>query len=139
MTNEELAALLTKLDGEATPGPVKVVLIGYQPEPRLVDSTEKLLAIFGNAEDPREVFDEWNGNAELFATYRNHHAQIVAGLAALGEVERLKRAFSFVAKVHETFKTDMEQGYRSRDREYAVDMLGKAIEIAALQPAKETP
>lgn len=80
MTNEELAALLTKLDGEATPGPVKVVLIGYQPEPRLVDSTEKLLAIFGNAEDPREVFDEWNGNAELFATYRNHHAAILSAL-----------------------------------------------------------
>lgn len=59
MTNEELAALLTKLDGEATPGPVN-----------------------------RHHVSEAHFN--LLATYRNHHAQIVAGLAALGEVERMR-------------------------------------------------
>lgn len=83
----DLITELKALKEKATPGPVTVVSIGYHREPRLVDSTEKLLAIFGNAEDTEVAFAEWEANAELVAALVNHLPTIIARLEEADRVE----------------------------------------------------
>jgi hypothetical protein len=46
----------------------------------------------------------------------------VAGMKA--EIDRLKRLEKAARTVLETFQKDEAQGYRSRERQYAIDMLG---------------
>jgi hypothetical protein len=42
-----------------------------------------------------------------------------------------------VETVLKTFRADEAQGYRSRDRQYAIDILGKALEQATSLPSTD--
>jgi hypothetical protein len=48
----------------------------------------------------------------------------------------LQRLREWVTVVHDRFVASEAQGYRSRDRQYAIDMLGKALEVVA-SPVEE--
>ena len=43
------------------------------------------------------------------------------------EIERLQRVEHMARCVLETFRKDEAQGYRSRDRQFAIELLGKFI------------
>jgi hypothetical protein len=54
-----------------------------------------------------------------------------------GGVEMKEDAMFFVRKVHDTFKRDMEQGYVTKDKQLAVDLLGQAIKTESVDAARD--
>lgn len=46
---------------------------------------------------------------------------------AFGTYRHVARDQFFVRSVYDSFKKDLEQGYRTKDKEYAVDLLGRAL------------
>lgn len=46
------------------------------------------------------------------------------------ELERLRRLEQMARHVLETFQKDEAQGYRSRDRQYAIELLAKGFELS---------
>lgn len=42
--------------------------------------------------------------------------------------QRIGKFLFYVQQVHDRFKKDIEQGFKTRDKEYVIEMLGKALE-----------
>jgi hypothetical protein len=56
-----------------------------------------------------------------------------------GGVEMKEDAMFFVRKVHDTFKRDMEQGYVTKDKQFAVDLLGQALKAESVEHQSDSP
>lgn len=48
---------------------------------------------------------------------------------AAKEIERLRRIEAMAQRVLETFQKDEAQGYRSKDRQFAIELLAKGFEL----------
>jgi hypothetical protein len=48
----------------------------------------------------------------------------------MGQDEKIEKLLWGVKTVLETFRKDEEQGYRTKDKTFAIDILSKALELA---------
>jgi hypothetical protein len=105
------------------------------------DEVERLRSVSYKARNGKKISIQADDGEriDLVHSDQTHDLKVAAdsaraALAAWTARVPSEDAWTFVQVVHDTFKRDIEQGFKTRDKKFAIDLLSKALEGA---PAKD--